>query len=197
MAEAKPHNDTSLDGGTLTDVTAFLSLAEQWGDLPASLTSNLRSAIRKVAEIVHLNDNQDLREVNQDDVFRRFHTLAKASLRDGTRATYEKRTRDALDRYRKFLADDATWKQVTASSKPRRTKPMTEGGTETTMATVTVMPNSTKMVSVPVPLRHDVMVHLSLPADLTHREAKRVARIIEAYGGGGQLELPPGTGTEG
>lgn len=197
-----PNDPEDLTSGTLAGLIMFLTLAEQRGDLPKSVTNNLRGAVRKVFEVVHLDDDQDLRTVDQDEVFGRFHTLAKVSLRDDTRQTYEKRTRDALDRYRKFLADDSSWKATTtpkkpkSSTTPKRTGPTAVPDAEPGMATVTPMPGSNNMLTIPVPLRRGVVAHLSLPADLTDREAKRIAKIVEAFGGGEQLQLPAGTGTD-
>lgn len=66
---------------------------------------------------------------------------------------------------------------------------------EPEVATVTPFPGN-DMVEVPVPLRRGVVAKVWLPTDLTEREAKRVAKIVEAFGGSGQPQLPPGDSKE-
>jgi len=205
MTEATlPLNDPEvLNNGTPGGLFLFLTLAAQRGDMPKTQTDNLRVGTRKVFDVVQAGDDLDLRTADLDDLVRRFHTLSKVDLRDETRQTYEKRFRDAVDRYRKFLADDPTWKQTvlrkpksTTSTKRTSPAPASTPIPEPELATVTTLPGS-HLMEFPVPLRRGVVAKLFLPIDLTEREAKQIAEVAKALAGGEQLALPQGTSETG
>lgn len=197
MTEAMPqHDPVDLNSGKPVGLFIFLALAVQRGDIPQAQGTNLRTGARKVLEVEE-NGNVDLRAADLDDLVRRFHIKSKVDLKDESRTTYEKRFRSAVEMYTKYLADDPSWKPSASKrsgSSPKRTRPTVVP--EPTMASVTTMPVTSSMTDIPIPLRSGVVARLSLPADLTDREAKRIAKIVEAYGGGGQLALPASTGTE-
>ena len=203
MSEATlPLNDPEvLNNGTPAGLFLFLTLAAQRGDLPKAQTDNLRVGVRKVLDVVHVAEDLDLRTADLDDIVRRFHTLSKVALKDETRQTYEKRLRDAVDRYRKFLADDSAWKQ-TAVRKPKSTSSTKRSASnsapepEAELASVTVLPGA-HLMEFPVPLRRGVVAKLFLPTDLTEREAKRIGEVAKALAGGEQLALPAGTSETG
>lgn len=193
MTEATlPLDPESLNSGKPAGLYLFLALAIQRGDIPQAQGNNLRGSARKVLEVGD-NDDVDLRAVDLDDLVRRFHIKCKVDLKDESRATYEKRFRAAVDKYTKFLADDPSWKfTMTRKSKPTTSRPTVVPDPEPSGATVTTMPVRHEMVDIPVPLRPGVVARLSFPADLSDREAKRIATIVEAYSGGLQLALPAG-----
>lgn len=203
MTEASlPLNDPEvLNNGTPAGLYIFLTLAAQRGDMPKAQTDNMRVGARKVLDVVHAADDLDVRTADLDDLLRRFHTLAKADLRDETRQTYEKRFRDAVDRYQKFLADDPSWKKTATPRKPKSTSstgrvPSTPAAApEPEMASVTALPGA-HLMEFPVPLRRGVVAKLFLPTDLTQREALRIAEVVKALSGGEQLAITAGPSAE-
>lgn len=190
-------NPEELLSGTSEGAIAFLHVSVDRGDIPAPQGTNLRTGFKKVLEIAG-EESVDLRAADLDDLIRRFNVKGKLKLKDESRQTYEKRFRTAVDWYLRFLDDDPTWKpsvtkraKSTPSSTSARKAAPVASIPQTRPSSVQTITGA-RMTPFPVPLRPGVEAQLLLPADLTDREAKRIAKIVEALGGGEQPALPSG-----
>lgn len=193
MTEVVTNDPEVLNSAKPAGLRMFLDLAVQRGDLPQARGTNLRVAARKVLDVAG-DEDLDLRTVNLDELFHRFHIKSRVDLSDASRQTYEKRFRDAVDMYLRSLNDDQSWK--TPQRKPKsgmstRRATMPVSVPEAEEASVLTI-SGTRLTKFPVPLRRGVEAQLCLPDDLTEHEAKRISKIVEALAGREQPQLPPG-----
>ncbi len=205
MSVSNPEDAELLNSGTPVGLYKFLDLAMKRGDIPQPTGVALRVGSKKVVDIDG-DDQLDLRNLDQDDLLRRFHIKSKVDLNDKSRATYEGRFRKAVSMYLKYLDNDPTWKpkprastsKTTSRAKMSAPTPSVDDTPDTTDTSAVTPPATSPgpgMIEFPIPLRPGVQGKLILPDDLTKREAERVVKVVSALAIEEQLAITAGPST--
>jgi hypothetical protein len=194
--------DQNIMSGTGAGLIAFYEAMSAKGRLPKARAMNYRLATQQVLEAVFDEEWEqvDMRNPDLEDVFARFVNLKAASYSDNSFASYKSRFNNGVTMYRDFLKDPAGWK---APVKVRTAAKKAATNTATNRPVKEDEPSGQVKISVDTtvlaafinhtfPLRQGVRATLSLPEDLTGREAKRLANFIESLAVDEQLALPRG-----
>lgn len=163
----------------------FLNWAPEHDYMNSTTASGLRTGVRKV-----LGDDEDLEQIDIrhadiDDIVLRFHNRARGKMKDRSVDVYESRFRSSIETYIKWLNKDKDW--IPAASRTR--KPASSGGAAKRQVTSVVQKNesdSTELapsgpgvITYPFPIRAGFQGKITLPENLTRREAERVAAFIK------------------
>jgi hypothetical protein len=178
--------------GTAAHYMYFLDWAERKGEVLQATVQNWRVASTKVLEIEE--DWQDVNVVDFDleAQLSRFEILRRTAYTTGSLNAYKSRTRTGIEAYRRWESGASDWKPkgATKGSKTadRSNKPANASAPAALAAGTPVpkgeaggyVPHHTSLIEYPFPLRPGVRALITLPEDLTEKEAKRVARFVES-----------------
>lgn len=188
------------------DLVEFWNWAAQRGEIGGHTARALRSACKEVLTTVEPDswETVDLRALDVDNFCQRFVRLkAGSNFKPDSLAAYQQRFRRALGSYLEYLETPDKWQYASESPSPtketgkaksrsqtaaRRSQPKPRSGGEK------VNPNDSQMLTYPFPVRpwSGLVVNITLPADLTRQEAKRLATFVESLAVDNQPALPAG-----
>jgi hypothetical protein len=180
--------------GTGAGMIAFLNFAINRNEMIEGTAVALRTGVNRVLETDESFRQMSVQDMDVDDVLRRFRIKFRGKMKDASLSEYEKRFRQTADMYRKWLIHDPSWRpaprKVTA---PRRSK-AENGASGTAVKPAGSVSGSQKtrvapgvsnppapdatMITYPYPVRPGLVAQVSLPADLTVKEAERVAKFV-------------------
>jgi hypothetical protein len=170
--------------GTGAGLLEFLAWAAKTGQMAAATANAWAAAVRQVLAIEGDPAIVDVRELDVDALFDRFETLNRTSYSPGSMTTY--RFRSAVTAYNSWLNNEP-WKpgKRTVRTKPAGKASATALNSAPTPAASDQVPtpqhgSTPRLVNYSVPLRQDLMVSLSLPADLTRSDADRIANFVRS-----------------
>lgn len=177
--------------GTGAGLREFLERAGARGDLNTSTATALRAAVAAVLELEDDPEVVDVRHIDVDEILGRFEKKSGNRYTPKSLRTYKSRFRNAVEMYRLWLEDDAGWKRVVRSrptSASQRSGRATAEGPRSTEdqsgGVVDARPPERgprpQMLTYDLPLRPDLLVKISLPVDLTRRDAERVAVFVRS-----------------
>lgn len=175
--------------GTAQGLIDFLAWASDNHYVNTSSASALRTGVKKVLEVEPDLDAIDIRHADIDDILLRFHNRARGKMKDRSVDVYESRFRSSIDMYIKWLDKDKDW--IPASSRAR--KATTSGGAvkrqvpliDTTTAvavdehSTSSAPSGPGVITYPFPIRAGLQGRITLPENLTPREADRISAFIK------------------
>jgi hypothetical protein len=171
--------------GTGAGLIAFLNWTITHHELVETTASALRTGCQKVLSVEDDPDGVDLRSADLDSIIGRFKTKHRYDMKERTREQYEQRFRQSVEMYLKRLNDDPTWKPaqrkrpVAGSNGGSTTKPAKDGTrSENPPAQQHVEQHQPGMISYPFPIRPGLQGKITLPEDLTMREANRIAAFV-------------------
>ena len=180
---------TGVTSGTGDGLLEFLSWATNKGNLNPNTAAALRAASRELLGVEAEDGNfagVEIRSLDVDDLGRRFANLRAAAYSPTSLETYQSRFRRAVEMYKKFLENPATWRPDTRERGGQRPKAhqssdavRKERGKTVTGPTRRDEPGDSNFIVYPFPIRKGVVASLSLPADMTISEAKRMGAFIE------------------
>lgn len=197
--------DPAIMRGTGQGLLEFCDRLATRGDVDPDRAKAYRTSAKKILEVESANlDDINLRELDVDDLFGRFANRNKAVYSDGSLKTYRSRFRLVVGMYLAWLNDDPAWKtggrqapkavngsvgssRRTASS--RRARPPAaqpelsqSEKVETTAEKVPPLVSSsgTPLLTYDVPLRHDLIIRMTLPIDLTESDADRLCAFVRS-----------------
>lgn len=135
-------------------------------------------------------ESTDLRTLNVEEHLRRFENLRKHEVSPRSLALYGQRFSRARELYLSYL-DDPKGFQAPKRGTSSRKKATGDGrvaaaaigpsGTQVNVPANQPPPDPPKnLVSYPFPIRPGMLAQISLPADLTKAEAKRLAAFVES-----------------
>jgi hypothetical protein len=204
----------TADGGNMADAMSgtgggYMAFLDYMGDRGLSSKENaqrVKQASREVLLVVEGDDweAKDVRELDLDDVAKRFEVLRATKYAPASLGAYRSRFRNGVTMYREFLQDPGGWRPSRTSrptTTPRRkaTVPAAAPAEQKTVE-VPAQPSvethdrsDTEMMTYPFPLRRDggvVFARLILPHDLTPAEAKRIGDHINTLAIDEQRALP-------
>jgi hypothetical protein len=194
-------------GGTAAGLIAFLDYMIKHNEMVEATASSFRTACRRVLETEGDLDALDLRDADLDAIVRRFRNKYRASMKIQSIDTYEQRFRDSVTMYRKWLNDEPDWRP-----KRRRRAPTSNGSPsarsagrqarvpETQASVATQINNEAaarldvgrpSMITYPFPIRPGLQGTITLPEDLSRREAKRISAFVAALVSEDEDDGPP------
>lgn len=172
----------------------FLDYAIEKGHLKTATGQAMKTAVKEVLSSTEGEDDWesvDLDSLDVDDIQRRFETLRAMKFSSTSLGTYKSRFRKALDMFQEFRESPSTWRpslrtrdrrsreQPTPSARPTPTsssparQPSASSGASSNPSS-----HRSSIITYPFPIRDGVLASLELPADLTPREAERVAAFV-------------------
>ncbi|REF31340.1 hypothetical protein [Calidifontibacter indicus] len=177
---------------TAAHFVQFLDWAEAAGELPSSTIQNWRNASVKVLQIEDDWPHINVVKFDLDGHLSRFDVLKRGNYTSGSMAAYKARTRNAIETYRKWLADpnSADWKKRSGAGRSSQSDEVglsdtTEGNAPGVGSSISdvdrgFVPDRITMIEYPLPLRAGVQARLWLPEDLDEVEAKRIGRFVDS-----------------
>lgn len=162
-----------------------LGLTEHWdwaarkGLVNIHTARSLKAASRQVLSVLDDWESVDIESLDVDDVFRRFVNLRGRDFKPDSLESYKSRFKNAIDLYLSYVRNPAGWKPKSRdrSSTPdhKRGKPKTDIVPDEANESASTQ---TGMIPYPFPLRPGVVARLTLPADLTGAEVKRLTAYM-------------------
>jgi hypothetical protein len=203
----------------------FLEYVDEKGLMNPSTAKAYRAAVREVLSAVEGDEwpSFDLREADVEDLVHRFQVKAGMRYTPRSLTTYKSRFRSAVSMYLAYIQDPAGWRpprpqpprvappriaeariapSVLSPRRPRRQDTRDAVPADATVNVDSFAPapgGSDDMVSFPFPIRREsgvVMATLTLPADLTMKEAERISAHLKTLAVPEQLALPRPSGSD-
>ena len=174
--------------GSGAAMIAFLDLVLERGDMIPATASALRTGVKKVLDSEEALTS-DMRNVEVDDLLRQFRNKNWGKLKEKSIEEYEKRFRQTVEMYRKWLNQEKDWLPARSrNTTPRKAAPSkastaaAPAPTESRTPVLSGLPEvpHTGMVTYPIVIRAGVRGTIILPEDLTTKEAERVAVFVRA-----------------
>lgn len=198
--------DPAIMRGSGQGLLEFCDRLAVRGDVDPDRAKGYRTAARKILEVESTDlDDINLRELDVDDLFARFAKLNKAAYSDGSLKTYRSRFNQAVSMYLAWLDDEPGWKtggrpapktaangsagSARKTTSSRRAKlstaqPEPSQNENVEVADDKVLPlmssSGTQLITYDVPLRHDLIIRVTLPIDLTESDADRLCAFVRS-----------------
>lgn len=184
--------DVSPTSGTGAGMIAFLNAKIRQHELVDTTGSALRTGCQKVLDTESDPELFDVQHGDVDDLILRFRNKHRGNMKDATLTAYEKRFRQTVDMYRKWLNNE-DWR---SAIKPRTTRSTGRTRSDARKADTPTPPvaparreeagseesgeegQNSGMLTYPFPIRAGLQGKITLPEDLTRREAQRIAAFI-------------------
>jgi hypothetical protein len=180
--------------GTGKGLVAWYESAAKQGYMNKETAGSYRIASTRVLSIDDDWESKDLRQLNVEEHLRRFENLAKQDLSPRTLGLYGQRFTRARELYLKYLDDPKGFQAPKRGGASTRKKSSGDGraaaaavpgaaGTQVTLPPADPAPPadpSKTLVTYPFPIRSGMLAQISLPADLSKAEAKRLAAFVES-----------------
>jgi hypothetical protein len=175
-------------------LVAFLDRSIQKGDLKVNTGQAMKTAVKEVLSSTEGEDgweSVDLDALDVEDVLRRFETLRAMKFSSGSLNTYKSRFQKSLSMFAEFRTSPGTWRpslnQRSHSSKKSETatrKRASGSGLDPGVAPAERPADrpthGATIITYPFPVRDGVLASIELPADLTSREARRLAAFVDS-----------------
>ena len=197
--------DPAIMRGTGQGLLEFCERLATRGDIEPARARAYRGTAKKILEVESTDlDDINLRELDVDDLFVRFTKLNKADYSDGSLKTYRSRFNQAVGLYLAWLDDDPNWKtggrptpktaangsagsarKTTSSRRASAAQPeqrsQNENAETTDEKTIPLVSSSgAPLLTYDVPLRHDLIIRMTLPIDLTEADADRLTAFVRS-----------------
>jgi hypothetical protein len=188
MSITPTEDERNPGSGTAQGLIDFLSWAIDNNYMNAATGGGIRTGVKKVLEAEPDLDTIDIRHADVPDILHRFHIRARGTMKDRSLDVYESRFRGAIEMYIKWLDKDKDWMPTST----RARKATTTGGavksqvqaTNTTAVDVDEHtglsgPSTPGVITYPFPIRVGLQGRITLPENLTRREADRISAFIK------------------
>jgi hypothetical protein len=164
---------------------AFLRDAAIQGRLNPAVAKSRQSAIEQLFVELEPAERADIRRIDVDRLCQRLHKLQDSSIRPEVVMVYNKRVQAALADYFAWLDDPQGFSSIGGDGfrKEKRHAPSDQevAREQKALEEITLAASEWPADLVAVPLREDRTVYVqNLPLDLTAREARKIARVIQA-----------------
>jgi hypothetical protein len=174
-----------MEGFMSSPEATGLGLTEHWewaarkGLVNAHTARSLKAASKQVLSVLDDWESVSVESLDVDDVFRRFVNLRGRDFKPESLESYKSRFKQAISLYLSYIKNPAGWKPKTRNrtTTPERRKPAPriemerhqDAGAEVSLQ---------GLISYPFPLRQGTVARLTLPADLTTAEVKRLTAYM-------------------
>jgi hypothetical protein len=186
MSTTPTEEERNPGSGTAQGLIDFLSWATEKDYLTAATGNSLRTGVNKVLEAEPDLDAIDIRHADIDDILHRFNNRARGKLKDRSVEVYESRFRTSIELYIKWLDNPKDW--LPAPSRTRKSTSSGGAGKRQVQATAAgadghdstaVTPSGPGVITYPFPIRPGLQGRITLPENLTSREADRISAFIK------------------
>jgi hypothetical protein len=193
---------------------AFINWAIKKNEILENSGVALRTGARRVLETDESLFDTDMRTLDVEDVIRRFRNKQRGGdFKEASVDDYARRFKQSVEMYVKWLSDDASWRPPARKAAPAKAQPKNGGQSKAAQPAASaqavvpsqptpatgvtpVTPVGVEMVKYPFLVRPGVRVHVELPADLTAKEADRVAKFVASLAFEERLAITAGPATE-
>jgi hypothetical protein len=183
------------------DLIGFFDYAADKGLMGRDWAATLKSACKSVLSTVEPDawETLDISDLDIDALILRFERLKMANLKPDSLNVYGKRIRNGVAAYLEFLRSPSTWQYKSARSdqparsaakKAQRPKKQEATGPSSTVLSLSAAGAPQGLIQYPYPLRPGVILTISLPADLTQKEAGRLSTFVHSLAVDEQRALP-------
>lgn len=178
MLEYDMANAYSLD-----DLIDFLDHAGARGLLPAATAQALAVATRSVFDVLTDQERKDLSKVDIDAVIKRFTNKRASEFSASTIKEYGRRVRRAIDLFRSWQQDSASFRPKTRATSAARARGRSGAVNETPVTDDIESTNFTHSLpstyQTAFPIRPGTVITIAnIPHDLTKSEAERLANFV-------------------
>ena len=175
----------SADDYTPDRLMAFLRDAAMQGRINPAVAKSRQSAIEQLFVELDERERADIRRIDVDRLCQRLHKLQDSSIRPEVVMVYNKRVQAALADYFAWLDNPQGFSSIGGDGfrKEKRHTPSDKevAREQKALEEITLAASEWPADLVAVPLREDRIVYVqNLPLDLTAREARKIARVIQA-----------------
>jgi hypothetical protein len=171
---------------SVDELLAFLDHAADRGLMPTATARALGVASRRVFEILPNEQRADVRRLDVAEVFKRFQNKHAKDFTPSSLKEYGRRAQRAVEIFRRWRDDPATFSVKTRSTTASRKKATRSGANVTELAAPlgtqarVPAPDSTAGYETSFPVRPGLVVTLlNIPADLSKAEAERLAQFVK------------------
>lgn len=185
-AEATEGRTVSPNEGTALAMIAWLGWTISTHELREATASALRTGCQKVLDVESDLESLDMKSADVDGIITRYRNKHRGTMKDQTIETYEQRFRQTVEMYLKWLDGDTSWRPAQrqrASSGSGDAKPARKAAKQAEPKVQERVhqqhePTVPGMIKYPFPIRPGLQGTITLPEDLTMREAKRIAAFV-------------------
>lgn len=165
---------------------AFLRQASTEGLLNPAVAKSRYQAVEHVFTELNASERLDIRLIDVDAVCAKLHKLEGSSIRPEVVALYRDRVRAALTDYLAWVDNPQSFASVGGDPLRRDRRGVVsskEAAAEAAALEEIVLSSSERKPElVSIPLRANLAVFIAgLPLDLTATEARKIARVVEAF----------------
>jgi hypothetical protein len=179
------------------DLVAFFDFAADKGLMARDWASTLKSAAKVMLSTVESEnwESLDIETLDLDAFVLRFERLRMGDLKPDSLNVYGKRLRNAVTAYRDYLKNPSTWQYAGrtegSARAPRRATKVARAESAGSVQPISAGNGSQAgLIQYPYPLRPNMIVSISLPPDLTQKEATRLSAYLHSLAVDEQLALP-------
>ena len=163
----------------------FLRSAAVQGLVNPAVAKSRLNAIEQLFVELEAAERADIRRIDVDRLCQRLHKIQDSSIRPEVVALYNKRVQAALADYFAWLDDPKSFSSIggDAMRKEKRYSPSDKEVSREQKALEEITLSVSEWASdiIAIPLREDRTIYVqNLPLDLSVREARKIARVIEA-----------------
>ena len=181
-AQAEEVAAVSPSEGSVAAMFRWIQYTIDEHELVEATAQALRTASTKVLDVVPDHSVQ-IEALDVQDVVRKFHIKHRGTMKEATVNTYEQRFRQTVEMYTKWLAKDDSWRPATRNRSTAPKKAGSQKPDDKVQATLPAeqqppTPPLPGMINYPFPIRPGMQGKITLPEDLTMREAKRIAAFV-------------------
>ena len=175
----------AADDYTPDRLMAFLRDAAMQGRINPAVAKSRQNAIEALFVELDERERADIRRIDVDRLCQRLHKLQDSSIRPEVVAVYNKRVQAALADYFAWLDNPQGFSSIGGDGFRKEKRHVASdkevAREQKALEEITLAASEWPADLVAVPLREDRIVYVqNLPLDLTAREARKIARVIEA-----------------
>lgn len=175
----------AADDYTPDRLMAFLRDAAMQGRINPAVAKSRQSAIEQLFVELDERERADIRRIDVDRLCQRLHKLQDSSIRPEVVMVYNKRVQAALADYFAWLDNPQGFSSIGGDGfrkeKRHAASDKEVAREQKALEEITLAASEWPADLVAVPLREDRIVYVqNLPLDLTAREARKIARVIQA-----------------
>jgi hypothetical protein len=175
----------AADDYTPDRLMAFLRDAAMQGRINPAVAKSRQSAIEQLFVELDERERADIRRIDVDRLCQRLHKLQDSSIRPEVVMVYNKRVQAALADYFAWLDNPQAFSSIGGDGfrkeKRHAASDKEIAREQKALEEITLSASEWPADLIAVPLREDRTVYVqNLPLDLTAREARKIARVIQA-----------------
>lgn len=179
-------------------VLQFLDFLGRKGLVNRNTVASRKAAVNTFFGILSADEAQDIRNIDLDEISRRFVNLKGDGFKPESVRVYRSRVANTLEDFKNFKEEPLKFRPSVGTRRANVSRVK-----DTPAQPVQADPSMSQrigrldsaFVEFPVPIRPGVVVTLAgIPSDMTHREAAKIANVVMALAQDDETELNSGVG---